>query len=309
MRNIFTKDVLKKNFLKSILITFIFGLSHYFYNIEYVANKVEDPAFDIFNEAVLSQEIKMNYPNIITFGFDDTYFKKYNLVNENNETTYGYMFPRNHIADFINKIDKKCMELDAVNIAKPKALFIDFDLSYTTLPYGKKLSKQDQQLLDVLSKGRPYKIILLRNNEKNFVIENSTPRLDSLISKQQIIFVSSKLLGVKNGEARRYRSYTRYGNEKYLNINLYLWQLLKSNDVNVSRTIKEVKDNDLIANRILFKKYNKIIRTNGEIYYQSSWLNHQKYSVDYNLSSIVSEDFKNSILMLGGTYSSNPDKV
>ena len=126
----------------------LFSVTYYYYSVSFIKENVEDIAFDTINKFIINTS-PTNTPgaHVLLFAIDDLYMKTHHLYDERNQSNYGYFFPRDHIADFIEKMDTFVSEIDGQNI--PKALFIDYDMSFSSLPYGKELSIEDKKLLKV----------------------------------------------------------------------------------------------------------------------------------------------------------------
>ena len=94
--------------LKKIVLSIILTICVYsFYYIEFIRENVEDFSFDIVNKFVLStKEEKLDAPNLLLFKIDDSYLKDKKLLDENGETTYGYLFPRTYLAQIILDFDE-----------------------------------------------------------------------------------------------------------------------------------------------------------------------------------------------------------
>jgi len=302
--------LIRDSFLKACLVTIFFAIVHLLYNIEFVRSNIEDIGFDITNKMILeTREQNTSSPKVILFGFDDIYMKNEGLFDEDNKTNYGYIFPRDKIAKFINDIDELCQEIEPENI--PKALFIDYDFSYTSIPYGKELSKEDKILINVLKKERPYVVLLPKTETGNFIEQSKDKNIQKLIVEQKIIFVSVVFLTSSDGATRRYLSYKTYKNNRkkklYLNVDIALWQLARNNTVDVSLAQEQFMKHDIVSNRFFLKSYkNKSIEDSCQTS-QSYWSNYIMYSAYCSIFDIVEEDFAGSILMLGGTYSENID--
>lgn len=300
------KQILKQSLLKAIIITILFTIIHQLYSLEIIRKNIEDVGFDLTNKFIIkTKEQKTNSPKVLLFGFDDLYMKSKNLLNEQNNTNYGYIFPRSYIADFIKDIDELCTEVESKNI--PKALFIDYDFSFTSLPYGKKLSYEDKYLLEVLKKKRPYTILLAKNDTYNFIEKSEDKDIQELISSKKIIFVSVKILKSVDGVARRYLTYKDYQNKIYPNVNVALWNLSHKNKLDITQIKNEFKLKDIVSNRIFLKDYKSYIKEDMCRVDYSYWTNYTKYSASCSLYEIDEDDFSNAIILLGGTYSKNTD--
>ncbi len=304
-------NLIKESLLKSVLVTIFFIIVHQLYNIEIVRKNIEDFGFDITNKYVFeTMEQNTTSPKVMLFGVDDLYLKQNELFDEKNNTNYGYLFPRSYIANFISKLDELSMEVESENI--PKALFIDYDLSFTSLPFGKELSHEDKELIETLKQDRPYTILLVKNGINNFIEQSTDLKIQQLILEKKIVFVSIKLLTSSDGIARRYLSYKSYKNnlkeDVYPSANIALWQLAKNKEINITTIKNNFKEKDIVANRIFLKSYKQEnIDEDCKTSY-SYWDNYIKYSASCSPFDIVEEDFSNAIILFGGTYTKNNDE-
>ena len=83
---------------------------------------MEDPAFDmLIKRFSSSQYLDDSSPKVMLFGVDEYYLKNMGLMNELNQTTYGYTFPNDKIAQFIQRLDK-FVETNRANV--PKAILL-----------------------------------------------------------------------------------------------------------------------------------------------------------------------------------------
>lgn len=305
------KKLFKKSLLKAVIVTVIFALIHMFYYTEYIRSNVEDIGFDMTNKMMNeSSEQELTTPNVMLFAFDNLYMKKEKLINEDNQTDYGYMFPRDKIAQFITELDEVCRHIERENL--PKALFIDYDFSFTSQPYGKRVSKEDEILLEVLSKERPYTIFLAKNRTENFIENSNNKRIQTLIERGKIVFVSVLFLTSNDGSTRRYLSYKKYknssGEKNYLNVNIALWQYSQKGKIDIVSAEKAFKKSDIIANRFLIKSYKNLYTEDACQIAHSYWRNYVRYSASCSMNGIVEENFSNALIMLGGTFNENNDR-
>ena len=298
--------MVKNSAFKALVVTLFFIVFYQFYNIEFIRKNVEDIGFDITNKLIFETfEQNTTTQNLMLFGVDDFYLRNKKLIDENNNTNYGYLFPRRYIAEFIQNLDELCNDLKDEHINMPKALFIDYDISFSSLVFGKKLSQDDKILINILKQNRPYTIFLVKNNDYNFIEQSDDNKIQKLIKEKKIIFVSAKFLKSNDQTTRRYTTYKIYKNKniykKYLNVNIALWQLITGN------TIHNFKQNDIISNRIFLKSYkNKQNDDDCSISY-SYWNNYIKYSANC-LYEVDLDDFHDSIIYFGATYSKNNDE-
>ena len=286
------KHILKKSRFLCVVMAFFYTISYSFYNIKIMQERVEDFSFDIVNKIIYQKEVSLN-PNIILFTFDELYLKKYNLLNENNESSYGYLFPRDHIATFIENLDNFTKDINRSN--RPKALFIDFDVKYSMLPYNKGLSAQDKKLIEVLKNKREYIIFFPKNSQYNFIQTIKDEQIQKQIKSGKIRFASTLFKISDDCSIRRYVPKKEINNTIYENVNIALWRTI----TNRKEPIKE----DIIGNKILFKGYKPSMKDNDCLFAQSYWSNLTKYSANCNFYEIIESDFANSIIMLGGEYS------
>jgi len=300
-------------FFKAFLTVVLFVLSYIFYNLEIVRGNIEDTAFDKVNKFVIQKkERDTNSSTVMLFAIDDMYQKANGLYDENNKTNYGYLFPRGKIADFIKSLDEFSQDIEKQN--KPKALFIDYDFSFTTLPYGKELSKEDIKLLNTLKQKRDYTILIPKTNRYNFIENSNDLQIQKLIKEKKIIFVSVALLKSSDGASRRYLSYRKYrdreenSSTEYICDSIALWQLMQNRDINLSKAKNRFLKNDIVANRIFFKTYKAQSVEDSCITQKSYWKKYTKYSASCSFYDIDEDEFRNSIIFLGGTYTGNGDE-
>jgi CHASE2 domain-containing sensor protein len=303
--------IVKNAFLKAFGVTLFFLLVQLLYNLEFVRGKIEDIGFDIVNKIVIQKnQQKTQSPKILLFGFDNLYMQENDLFDEDNQTNYGYLFPRDKIADFIERVDILCSEIDEINI--PKALFIDYDLAFTSMPYGKKLSQEDKKLLEVLKQKRPYIILIPKTETENFIEKSEDTEIQRLIKDGKIIFVSVSFLKSNDDVTRRYLAYQKYKDtqkveQDYVNVDVALWLLASNNKLSKDDVKQKFQQSDIISNRFYIKSYKDEYNEDSCSAAQSYWDNYTKYSVNCLLFDIAEEDFSNAIIMLGGTYRENSD--
>lgn len=293
----------KESFYKSLFATLLFILVYQFSTLEFIRANIENISFDIFNKLALeNKSTTVNAPNILLFKIDDFYLKEHRLI-ENGKTNYGYLFPRDKLASFIHSLDEN---LKYINKKRhPKALFIDYDFSYTSMVYNQKLSKEDEYLLDTLKQDREYTILLPKTNNFNFIEKSNDIQIQKLIQEKKIVFVSVKFIESSDNKTRRYLPFADFSNTTYPHAMLTLWQYIKTNKL--SQKISDIKNINDIENRIIFKKYREKINENLYETYLSYWNNFFVYSANYPFDEIVEENFHESIILLGGTHSNSND--
>lgn len=300
----------QESIYKSIIATIFFIIVYQFSHIEIIRSNIEDISFDLLNKfAVENKKQDTNSPNVLLFKFDDFYLKDKKLVDKRENTNYGYLFPRDNLANFVENLDLFVKELESKN--RPQALFIDYDFSYTSLPYNKELSKEDILLINTLKKDRDYKIYLPKTNDFNFIEQSTDGKIQELIQKEKINFVSVSLIESSDDIARRYLPYREFYNkdekQSYIQSMLALWKNSKDNDKNDIKIHNEFTNKSDIENRIIFKNYEEKIDEDDYEIYLSNWQKLFVYSANYPLDEIIEDNFYNSIILLGGTHSSNDD--
>ncbi len=281
--------------LKNALIGSLFFLIiHLFANVEFIRKHAEDFSFDVTNVFFnYFNDIKYNVPNVKVFVVDDKYLKAENLLNQYNEATYGYTFPRDKIAQFIQKLDQHIKIINEI----PKVLFIDYDMTYATTNYNINLSNEDQQLINVLKQPRDYIIIFPKTNNQNFIENLEDPVIQDLIKNKKIIFSSVGLTISEDDINRRYHPFREFDNQKYINAPITIFNMFYQ-----PLKIENLNNQNVIENRIIFKNYRNIKSNIFFNFYQSEWDNLNKYSANVPLNMIINEDFKDSIIFFGGTF-------
>ncbi len=303
----FSHTMLKSALWKSLFATILFGLFYLFYSVEFVRSNVEDIAFDTINKfSIHGKEVKTDPPHVLVFAIDDLYMRKHQLFDEDNISNYGYLFPRNYIAEFIENLDAELAHEDFDGVA-PKALFIDYDMSFTSMPRGAELSKEDRLLLEVLVKERPYAILLPKTQKANFIETSGDKSVQKAIREHRIVFVSVPLLKSKDDTVRRYSSKQSFGkmhpSTPYSSVNVILWQILTDQP-----NVDPFKKDDIIGNRIFLKAYTQSENSDECVAYTSQWQKLKKYSAQCPLYEIDTKEFDGGIVMLGGTHSQNFDR-
>ncbi len=295
-----TRKIITSSVIKGLIACLLFALSYVFYNIELIRANVEDVAFDVVTKiSIYNHQQESEQAHIMLFAFDDAYMKSKKLIDQDNNNNYGYLFPRGRIATFIEDVDELVSEVDVAN--QPKALLIDYDMSFTSQPYGKVLSKEDNKLLEVLKKDRPYKILLPKTSDYNFIESSQNSEIQAAIKEQRIVFVAVSFIVSKDGIVRRYQSQKEFNQSNYESAEVVLWKLLRN------KNSQHFLKNDTIANRIWMKSYASH-ETDGDCEIDRSyWDKLSKYSANCSLFDITEEDFSASIMVLGGTHSQNQD--
>jgi len=291
---------------KALLATCLFILFYFFYAIEIVRVNVEDVAFDTLNKFSIHKHLSdTKSKNVLLFAYDDTYMKENHLFDEDNHSNYGYLFPRDHIATFIENLDELVTELDEGK--SPKALFIDYDMAFTSMPYGNTLSIEDKKLIEVLKKPRTYTILLPKTEQSNFIEQSKDREVQQLIKSGAIRFVSVPLLR-SDDVVRRYKSSQTFGEKNpshpYLSGSVVMWKTLRDKP-----SVNPFMNDDIIGNRIFLKAYDSgNVDEDGCLSQTSQWEQLKKYSAHCSLFEIPYDAYDGSVILLGGTHSQNYDK-
>jgi len=297
------QKIIRSAFWKAIVACLLFTLSYFFYNIELIRANIEDIAFDVTNKITINNHPEdTKQAHVMLFAFDDAYMQSNKLFDSNNNRNYGYLFPRGRIVEFIENIDELVSEIEAKN--QPKALFIDYDMSFTSMPFGKTLSQDDIKLLDVLTKSRPYKILLAKTSDYNFIETSTNIEIQTAIEEKRIKFVSVPLLLSGDNVIRRYQSHKIFNQSEYISAEIALWQILN----NKNKLSEQFQKEDTIGNRIWMKAYESQEADENCITDRSYWKKLSRYSANCSLFDFAEEDFSGSVMLLGGTYSKNGDK-
>lgn len=300
------KETVNKVFISIILTMFVYS----FYYIEFIRENVEDFSFDLVNKFILStQEKKVDAPNLLLLKIDDNYLKEEKLLDKNGETTYGYLFPRKYLAQIITNIDVVISDMDKEN--RPKALFVDYDISYKSDPNNIIYTQDDLSLIEVLKKDRQYKIYLPKTSNHNFVENLDDETIQKKIKSKDIVFVSVDLTVSNDGVSRRYYPYQKYlsNNQEetiYPLVDIELYKQLKGNIEDITKNFSQNKI-ALVENRIIFKDYKEKETIDNSEFIQSYWKNLKLFSANYPLDYIPEEDFKDAIIYLGGSHSNSDD--
>lgn len=294
----------------------------------------EDTAFDVIDKFIISDKEEETGKDLVTvLAFDNNYMKDKQLYDANEIANYGYTFPRKSIVDLITQLDQRLKKLSANTETQicPKAIFIDFDLSYPTGANG-ELSNGDSKLLKALSIKRCYKTLLPIITTHHYIKESKDKEnpihnaIQKRIKYDDILFVSPYFHFGSDDVTRRYEPIKTIGGENYISAPIALWQLIKYGKVYLKQAetfpdhAKQVsKENPITrpkgeslnvnANMIWIKNYNK--DKSNDCLQQSYWQQLHKYSLstecDKNLNNITHERINNRVLLIGGTDKENPN--
>jgi len=260
-----------------------------------------DKPFELLNNFLLENDsVKTKSPHVMLFGIDNYYLKSQNLIDEDNKTNYGYLFPNDKIAQFITKIDRLSEALPKEK--QPKAMFIDYDFSFTTAIYGKDVTREDSIFIKVLKEPRNYTILLPKISKYNYIESLADKKIQELIRNKKIVFVSVSIPYSKDSKTRRYIPYTSYKDSltnqehNYTSVSVEMWHLFNQ-DINIS---KEFKEQDMIENNFIIKSYRQSLLS--KYHKPSNWKMLDYYSANYSLEDIDSDNFDNALILLGSIY-------
>lgn len=297
----------KSRVIRNIVISIFFTwLVYSFYNIEFIRSNVGDKAFDLLNEYYLSSKSeKLDAPNVFLFKIDDYYLKQKDLLNEKAELKYGYLFPRNYIADFIKKFDAH-LEKEIENKEDyPKMMFIDFDMSYSSDVHNKKLTADDKYLLEVLKQDRPYSIYIPKTSSFNIVETSNDKVIQEKIKNGKIVLVSISFKVAVDDITRRYEASRKYYNQVSKEDTVYTFVGLEV--FKQYKSLENTKNqDDFTQSKIIYKDYQNDIE-NKDTSHKSFWQNFRAYSASKNLDELVPTKLYNSVIYLGGTHSNSDD--
>lgn len=276
----------KRSLITATIGVVLFIITHTFYNYDIVRKYVEDSAFDYFSAHFLATKPQSaNAPNLFVINVDDNYLQKAQLLDKNGKINYGYLFPRNQLASIIETLDTKTATL----ANPPKALFIDYDLTFSSVPYSQRASMEDQKLIEILKHPRNYTIILPKTMENNFFAKH----LKQEIANGSIIFTSVGFQVDSDGLARRYQPIKNDSPH----VALVLYEL-------AGRTLDKepFKKIEVVENKIIIKS----IQTTNNFIEQSYW-KELKFLSAGDLDNLVDEALSGAIMMLGANHSENSD--
>jgi len=311
------KKLTKHSIFKSLIVTLLFVAVYQLNNFEIVREKFEDAGFDLTSKMFFSTKLEKapNAPSVVLFGFDDLYLKEHGLFDEDNRTNYGYLFPREHIAKFIQNFDKVSHRLIEDEKQPPKALFIDMDFSFGSNVEG-NLSASDEALLDVLEQedNRSYTLLFPKTRTANFIEDSKRLKIQQMIESKKIVFASVGFTTSKDNATRRYYSHKTFsnpydeGNTTYPHVGLLLWYLTQNKESNLSQLTKGFELKDIVNNRILFKQYQKAKYeyTKSQMK-KSHWKGLTSYSANYQYQ-LNDELLENAVVIVGTTYHNNGDE-
>ena len=301
----FRKIVPIRSLFVSFIIMISYGLVYQFHNNEIIREYFEDRAFDnILNASIVSwlglsgiglanhaQKIE-NVPNTLIVSIDQNHLKQNHLIDDHNESAYGYLFPRAELSKLIESLDVKSEKLNL------KAVFLDYDLSYTMMPNGQEWSEDDIQLLKTLQKKRNYKILIPIGSSHHVFY-------DHLQDASWIIPVSVSFANSADGISRRFVS----EQDGFPSASLVLFSIAKGYEIAFDN--KEIiinkqnyKTQDVIQNRIIVKNTYK-----HDGFYESKWLDLHIASASMldNLEFDKKEIADGTFVLLGSGYQYSND--
>jgi len=307
--NINLKATLKQSVLKASIAMILTVFIYQFYHIEFLRSAIEDAAFDTTSWFALSKTTTdTNQSNTFVLMLDDNYLKSKALLDENNETNYGYILPREYLAEIIKSIDTLVADVDEENY--PYALFLDYDFSYLSDPHNRIPSSGDLEFLEVLKVPRPYVIYLPITSNYNFVYHSQDEKLQTLIDEGKIKFVSVGLTSASDGVSRRYYPYEVYKNrkgedKKFAHVAIELFAKQNKLDKKIIENFSQ-EGIALVENRIIFKDTSTLEEREYSSW-QSNWKKLSGFSANYPLDMIYEDDIRDAVFMVGATHSQSSD--
>lgn len=326
-------------FRKALLAIFLFILLGIFQGKNIVREQVEDSGFDAINKilSTSAQRVGDSDTNKVSvFVFDNTYMRQHGLYDESGVSKFGYVFPREHIASFLNRLDQYLLDLKQLTGGKiycPKAVFIDIDTSYAS-GVNNALSVGDEALINTLAKPtRCYKVLLARGSKYNF-IESAT--LDNVQLKKRfssenpsVMFVSPDFHEGSDNIIRRNEPINVINGISYPSAAITLWQILKYNKTDMRQVQQFTNDVEqskkpnkqalssqhrvnVNANRIWIKHYRQLsaeTKKKGVCGENSYWENLKKFSLSCSFKGLVPspEYLDETVLLLGSAEKENRD--
>ena len=329
------KSLWKEALWKAIFACILFFLLDSQQITNVVRDNIENPALDIIYKLSFSnkdQEVKSTDSRVSVFAYDNAYMRKEGLYIKDVTKTasakkqsldninYGYIFPRERLAHFLNALDERLKD----GTSCPKAVFIDFDLSFPIATFidekGKKqFTDGDKALLKALKAEHCYPILLPKMGIRHFIEESKDQRLRELIDKQQkIIFVSPYFHDNKDAQVRRYKPTMKIGAKEYPSAAHALWKLMNNKPIDPEQIKKDFPDYvqadqehskskkpTVNGTYIWLKTYDTdISEIKGDACTpcSSHWKNLKKYSLTESLESRIDSTFENAVILLGGTF-------
>jgi len=329
------KNLWKEALWKALFACLLFFLFDHFQAINLVRENVENPAFDMVYKPALShfdQTAKSENKKVSVFAFDNAFMRKEGLYIKDefakkeslDNVNYAYVFPRKYIVKFILDLDERIKE---EGVSCPKALFIDFDLSFpvATVNEENNNDKNNKTLLEVLkNKDRCYTILIPKIGIKHYIEESDDEQIKHLINHKKIIFVSPYFHINEDAQVRRYQPTKKIADKEYPSAAHALWKIMNDQAIDTQQIKKDFPDyvdaSQAYSNNkrpsvngtiIWFKTYiaepGSIETSKNCMTCYSHWKNLIKYSLADSLENQFSDAFDNSVILLGGTYQPNPD--
>lgn len=297
LNKIIQTSSLKGSLLKALVGLVLYLLVYQFHHIEFIKTKFEDFTFDLLNKTMLSSSsVHMEkVPNIIIFGLDDLYMEEHDLIDNSGHSTYGYLFPRDKLAEMLYEFDN--LE------EKPRYVFIDYELSYYGSVYAKEPTLEDTALLEALKSPHDYTIILPKTKKYHFTESSPDTQIQKLLSEKKIILASVDFAVSKDHSARRFFPSSRLPHALTNVVTEYPHSTMILFEAYTKRSYQFIND-DVIGNRIILKS-NKPSQIDG--IYQNHWENIYHYSASYTVDAIPAEKLKDAIVFIGDTKSKSKD--
>lgn len=307
--------------LKSSLAVIIYIIITLLSDWDPIKESFDDASFDkIITENTNTYEsynnniITTDLPKLNVFVIDDDYLDYYKLNN------YGYFFPRKEMVTIIQSLNYL---IDEIKVP-PKAVFLDYDFHFTEKPYGRDLSQYDLELINQIIKLGKKSIVLIPKAKEFHYIESYL--LANNLNIPNIIFVSPNFLVSDDLKSRRFQTFYESNGKIYPHASfmMYLINTNKCSNINELHKViqkensivvcgQEIKNISITENRIIPKFFMKNI-DNKYNYGFTLWDKDSSYQKIRPISTLVEESIvpkslEDSIVMIAGDFSSNPDKI
>ncbi len=301
------KNILFKSILACVAYLFIY----HFANIDFIKENSEDFAFDTTLEVTRNIELVtgMNLfatkdpKPLLLLIVDDEYLKSAGIPDDG-----GYLFPRAELAKILKSIQKRNSSLQ-----KPiKSVFIDYDLTHTSEPYGKVLNGQDRELIKTISMIDEFNIGIIQGQSVNFIAQN--------LQKENLISVSAHMHISDDYNTRRWKPYLSFESDEkksyYPAFSFVAWLL--ADEKCTPKSIREAtpKDDsflvcgyeldefDTVSSRIINKPTHQDPITGGKAL---NWDNTHLFSATFALEDIAPELLEGATIFIGADYKKSSD--
>lgn len=171
------KQIFKQSLFKMALMILLLVLTNYFSDRDFIRS-FEDGSFDTMSIIIGAQEKGLQTDNkVLILKIDDHFLKEKGLLNEHNNTKYGYLFPRDILSGILTNLFEHTQnyELDL------KSVFIDYDLTYPSC-YGNGSTMLDQALIETLKTNKKVKVYIPGTKFENYIFNEANSSLLQKVS-------------------------------------------------------------------------------------------------------------------------------